>query len=96
MRLALTLAIAAAVPAASLAETLTFEAEDGFVFLRCVAAGPHASCEVLADADVFGLCVALDANGSPIASTSFAGAVGKANFPNIDVDLIDRVACRAQ
>lgn len=93
MRKMMMAAVLAAGPVA--AETLTFEAVEGVRFVRCYDAMGAAMCEIIAPLDARLQCVALDAEGEPVAASNTFGRMGNVIYPGLDVGLIADVKCRS-
>lgn len=74
-------------------DSITIEAADGYRFIRCVdVMGVGASCEFLAAGDAMLNCVALGADGEPIAVAP-AFSTGPAMYQNVAAEDIDTVIC---
>ena len=82
---------ASAVPA----QTVTFEADGDAKMIRCYEKRGDAVCEMVVPANVMMFsCIALDAQGEPIASAAMLGNLPTVDFPNLDTSRIDNVLCR--
>lgn len=87
------IAVAAASVGFVAAETVTFEGDDGIRVIRWIDFFGSVSVETVTDSDVEMMeCVAMGADGEPIASG--AGFPGSMIFSEIEVDLIASVVCR--
>ena len=96
MRKALATAAALALASPALAQdSVTVTAEDGLHFIRCIDMLGTASCEfIAANTDGFLTCIALDADGKPLASTLALAQTGNASFPDLDHRRVARLICR--
>lgn len=96
MRIFLLVAVAGlAFPATSIAETLTIDVDDGVRLIRCLDLFGDAQCDLITNTDsAFKSCVALDANDTPIATTSVVSGITSAIFPQMDPTSIARILCQ--
>lgn len=74
-------------------DTITIEAEDGFRLVRCVDVAGHASCQYISNSTTMMSCVAIDADGEPLAVASAFSGSGAVIFSDIPVDTIANVIC---
>ena len=85
----------AALPAFATAEIITFEADSELLVVRRLEGMPgSASFDVLGSEDGMILCVAMDAEGKPLATATCFVKLGGVVFEEISVSDIDRVSCR--
>lgn len=89
------IALALAAPLTANAQTLTFDTDGSTLFIRCTDAGGTAVCDLVTDgSDRRMTCIALDAQGSPIASTGTFASLPQVLFSDLDASRIATVACR--
>lgn len=81
-----------ATPAA--AETLSFQVDDSILVVRGVQSGSYANYEIIAEGSDPFQCIALDAQGKPLAANMTYAAMGMAIFEDLQVSDVDRVVCR--
>ena len=82
-------------PAIAGAETITFAADSEIMVVRGYEPMPgFATFEVLGSDDGSILCVAMDAEGKPLATTTGFVELGSVMFMEMSVSDIDRVSCR--
>ena len=87
-----TLAVASV--SAVLAETVTFESDDSILIVRGRDMYGSAVFELVANGDAPIQWIALDMSGKPLAVATTIPAMGQVIFPDLDVESVDRVACR--
>lgn len=89
------LATILALPALASAETITFEADTEIMVVRGYEAMPgFASFDIIGSKDGSILCVAMNAEGKPVATATGYAELGTIMFTQMSVDDIDQVACR--
>lgn len=82
-------------PSLPQAETITFEADDDILVIRgFTTAIGWVQFDIVGSKDATVLCIAMDAEGKPLATTVGYAQVGYVAFVEIELDSIDRVACR--
>jgi len=74
-------------------DTITITAADGFRFIRCVDMFGTASCEFIASGTDPMRCVALDAQGEPIATAPAFPSMSAASFVDVDAATIATMIC---
>lgn len=83
-----------AFPALAGAETITFEADSEILVVRKTQRLDQTLVELIGQRDGSILCIALDSDGNPIATTNGFAEMGRVSFSGLDVATVDRVACR--
>lgn len=84
-----------ALPAFASAETITFEADSEILVVRGFEPYPGlVQFDILGSKDGTILCVAMDAEEKPVATSIGYAEIGSISFTQIELDAIDSVACR--
>jgi hypothetical protein len=84
-----------AFPAFAGAETITFEADSEILVVRGFASPLGVvQFDILGSKDGTVLCVAMNDAGEPIATTTGFAQIGHVAFMGLELEEIDRVACR--
>lgn len=86
--------LAAALPGMLSAEAITFESDERIMIIRGVQLLSHANYELLGNKDSQIQCVAMDANGKPLAVSTGYAEIGSITFTDMQTDDIAKVACR--
>jgi hypothetical protein len=77
------------------AETITFEADSEILVLRGFDSPLGVvQFDILGSRDGTVLCVAIDGQGNPLATTVGFTQMGHVSFMGIELEAIERVACR--
>ena len=77
----------------AIAGTLSIEVDDSALFIRCVDMFGSAQCDmVLEDGNKYYDCIAINAEGKPIATG--IGNGGNVTFPALDAAVVTDVKCR--
>jgi len=84
----------AAFPALAGAETITFEADGEILVVRKTQRSDQTLVELIGQRDGSILCIAMDSDGTPLATTNGFAEMGRISFRDLDVATVDRVACR--
>lgn len=87
-------AIVAISAAPAAAETITFQSDDEIMIVRWKQLSSATAVEFLANKDGSLLCVAIGADGKPIATTNGYAQRGAALFRDLDANRVAKVACR--
>jgi len=92
--LATTFAVILPVSAVS-AQPITFDSDAEILVIRAIQVTPTlVSVELIGPRDGGILCVAIDSDGQPIATTTGRAERGSVYFEQLDAAEIDHVACR--
>ena len=84
-----------AFPALAGAETITFESDSEILVVRGFEPFPGmVQFDVIGSKDGTILCVAMDAEGKPLATATGFAEIGSVPFMQVELAAIDRVACR--
>ena len=82
-------------PALAGAETITFEADSEILVVRGFEPFPGmVQFDVVGSKDGTILCVAMDAEGKPLATSTGFAELGSVPFMQVELAAIDRVVCR--
>ena len=76
------------------AATISFDADDGVVFVRAYDQFGSAVVEFIGEAGAIYQCVVMDAAGDPIATAAAMADVGQMILQGIEAARIDSIACR--
>jgi hypothetical protein len=76
------------------AETITFQADDGVVFVRAYDQFGMAVVEFIGEPGAIYQCIAMDGAGNPLATGPAMADVGQAMFEGLSASLIQDFACR--
>ena len=87
-------ALAVTLPSLLSAETITFESDEEIMVVRGVQMLSHANFELLGNKDGQIQCVAIDANGKPLAVSTGYAEIGSIMFTDMQTSDIAKVACR--
>jgi len=87
-------ALAVTLPSLLSAETITFESDEEIMIVRGVQMLSHANFELLGNKDGQIQCVAIDANGKPLAVSTGYAEIGSIMFTDMQTSDIAKVACR--
>lgn len=79
---------------AAAAETISFEADEGVVFVRAYDQFGAAIVEFIGEAGAVYQCVVMDIAGEPLATAPAMADMGQIILQDIDAARIDRIACR--